>query len=234
MIRIAVVEDEAAYQKQLTGYIADYQREKGVECSVTVFSDGLDLAENYRSSYDILFLDIQMEHLNGMETAQRIRQLDKDVMIIFITNLAQYALQGYQVEALSYLLKPISYFAFAQELQKAVRKIQARPQSYLRILQEGAMLRLAVSEISFVESQDHNVVYHTAGGRYTNRDTLKNVEKRLEKQHFCRCNNSYLVNLAHVERIDQNQVIVSGQPLRISRTRKKAFLEELATFVGRG
>lgn len=234
MIRIAVVEDEAAYQKQLSGYIADYQREKGVACSVTVLSDGLDLVENYSSSYDIIFLDIQMRHMDGMETARRIRQLDRDVMIIFITNLAQYALQGYQVEALSYVLKPINYFAFAQELQKAVRRIQDRPQAYLRIMQEGAMVRLAVSQLSYVESQDHNVVYHTANGSYTNRDTLKNVEKQLEKQHFCRCNNSYLVNLAHVERIDQNQVIVSGQPLRISRTRKKAFMEELATFVGRG
>ena len=124
MTRIAVVEDDSAYRRQLREYLQRYERESGEALSVTEFSDGLEIAEHYSSSYDIIFMDIQMSHLDGMQTAQRIRAQDKTVIIIFITNLAQFALQGYKVEALDYVLKPIQYFAFSQVLQKAVKKVR--------------------------------------------------------------------------------------------------------------
>ena len=99
MIRIAMVEDEAAVREQLMGYVQRYTRQYGTEFSVTEFADGVDILEDYRPVYDIVFLDVEMKHLDGMETARRIRALDADVVLIFITNMAQYAIKGYAVGA---------------------------------------------------------------------------------------------------------------------------------------
>lgn len=232
MTRIAVVEDDSAYRRQLREYLQRYERESGEALSVTEFSDGLEIAEHYSSSFDIIFMDIQMSHLDGMQTAQRIRAQDKTVIIIFITNLAQFALQGYKVEALDYVLKPIQYFAFSQVLQKAVKKVRESSAFFLHLVQESRMLRLDVSKISYLESQGHNVVYHTDEGIYLERNSLKNLEQKLEGRHFSRCNNCYLVNLARVEKVDQNLVTVSGEVLQISRPKRKSFMEALAAYVG--
>lgn len=232
MIRIAVVEDDANYRSQLSRYIADYERDKNEQFKLTVFTDGLDIAENYAASYDIIFMDIEMEHLDGMTTARRIRQQDRNVIIIFITNLAQFALQGYEVEALSYVLKPSNYFAFSQELQKAVKKIRERSAFFLHIVQESSMLWLDTAKIHYIESQGHNISYHTTDGNFTARGSLKGVEEKLAGRWFSRCNNCYLVNLAHVEKVDKNLVTVAGEELQMSRPRRKVFMEALASYVG--
>ena len=97
MIKIAIVED--AVRDQLTDYVRRYTRQYGTEFEVTCFTDGDEILENYRPAFDIIFLDVEMKRLNGMETAQRIRELDDDVLLIFITNMAQYAIKGYSVGA---------------------------------------------------------------------------------------------------------------------------------------
>ncbi|MBQ9165565.1 MAG: response regulator transcription factor [Oscillospiraceae bacterium] len=232
MIRIAIVEDDANYRSQLSRYIADYERDKKEQFKLTEFTDGLDIAENYTASYDIIFMDIEMKHLDGMATARRIRQQDRNVIIIFITNLAQFALQGYEVEALSYVLKPINYFAFSQELQKAVKKVRERSAFFLHIVQESSMLRLDTAKLLYIESQGHSVTYHTTEGTMSARGSLKSIEEKLVGRPFSRCNNCYLVNLAHVEKVDKNQVTVSGIELQMSRPRRKAFMEALASYVG--
>jgi DNA-binding LytR/AlgR family response regulator len=232
MIKIAIVEDELTYRKQLNTYIRQYEAEKGEEFQIVNFSDGLDIVENYSASYDIIFMDIEMKHMNGMAAAQRIREQDKEVVLIFITNLAQFAIQGYQVEALDYVLKPINAFAFAQELQKAVKKVREKKSFFLHIIREGNMFRLDSAKITYIESQGHNVVFHTRDEDYIGRDSLRNLEKKLEGHHFSRCNSCYLVNLAYVTQVDKNVVFVGGTELQISRPKKKPFMEDLAKFVG--
>ena len=110
MIRIALVEDEAEVRAQLQGYVQRHTRQYGTEFAVTEFADGMELLDDYRPVYDILFLDVEMKHLDGMETARRVRELDRDVIIVFITNMAQYAIGGYAVGALDYVLKPVLRF----------------------------------------------------------------------------------------------------------------------------
>ncbi len=105
MIQIAIVEDDANYQKQLLNYLHRYEEEYGEQLQPSVFSDGLDIIEANLSAIDIILIDIQMRNMDGMKAAERIRLYDKNVIIIFITNLSQYALQGYKVEAMDYVLK---------------------------------------------------------------------------------------------------------------------------------
>lgn len=232
MIHIAVVEDDPAYRQHLVGFLHDFEQETGETFQISLFSDGLEIAGNPKASFQIILMDIEMKHLNGMEAAKRIRKNDRDVIIIFITNLSQYAIQGYEVEALDYVLKPVNYFAFSQVLQKAVKKVKQKTAFFLHIMKESSMTRLDAASIHYIESQGHNVIYHTGQGEYTCRDSLKNLEQKLAGRNFSRCNSCYLVNLAQVERVEKNDVTVAGTVLPISRPRKKGFMEDLTNYVG--
>ena len=131
MIRVAIVEDDAEVQGVLQEYVRRYTRQYGTEFEVTLFADGVDILDDYRAVYDIIFLDVEMKHLDGMTTAERIRQMDAEVILIFITNMAQYAIRGYSVGALDYVLKPVSYYAFSQRLGRAVERVARRARHFL-------------------------------------------------------------------------------------------------------
>ena len=147
MIRVAIVEDEAAVRDQLMGYVQRYMRQYDAQIEVTMFTDGVEILEGYRPVYDIIFLDVEMQHLDGMETASRIRALDSDVLLIFITNMAQYAIKGYAVGALDYVLKPVPYFAFSQQLQKAAGQLARRARRYLAVPVDGGKFYILCSGI---------------------------------------------------------------------------------------
>lgn len=166
MIRIAIVEDDTGYRSQLRKYIDQYQSDFSETVSVSEFSDGLEIVEKYKSEYDIILMDIQMKHMDGMQAAMRIRDMDKNVIIIFITNSAQFAVQGYKVEALDYVLKPIQYFAFSQVLHNAVKKVHGKSKFYIHLIQESKMIRLDADQILYIESRGHTIIYHTEIGEY--------------------------------------------------------------------
>lgn len=232
MIKIAIVEDEAAVRDQLTDYVRRYTRQYGTEFEVTCFTDGDEILENYRPAFDIIFLDVEMKRLNGMETAQRIRELDDDVLLIFITNMAQYAIKGYSVGALDYVLKPVPYFAFSQQLQKAVNQLARRARHYLAVPVDGGMRRLDTATIYYMESDGHKVCFYTEDGDFIAPGALKAFEEKLANRPFARCNSGYLVNLAQVRGVQQSEVQVGPHTLQISRPRRKAFLAALADYIG--
>lgn len=232
MVNIAIVEDDSTYRELLQNYLVRYSQQNNEQFRISVFQDGYEVVSQYDGSWDILLMDVQMKHMDGMRAAQLIRKRDKNVVIIFITNLAQYAVLGYQVEAMDYILKPIQYFDFSQGLMKAIKKIHERSSFYVRIMQESGMIRLDAANITYLESQGNIVLFHTVNGGYSIRGTLKAQEDQLHSHHFFRCNNCYLVNLAHVEKVDKQTVTVFGDVLQISRPRYKGFMEALAAYVG--
>ena len=232
MIRIAMVEDEAAVREQLQGYIQRYTRQYGTEFAVTEFSDGVEILDAYRPVYDIVLLDVEMKHLDGMETARRIRALDADVVLIFITNMAQYAIKGYAVGALDYVLKPVPYFAFSQQLQKAVEKVRRHARHYLAVPVEGGLRRLDTVQIYYWESEGHRVHFYTEDGEFTAPGALKTFEEKLAACPFARCNSGYLVNLAQVRGVQQGVVEVGPYELQVSRPKRKSFLAALADYIG--
>lgn len=232
MTRIAIVEDEAAVREQLAGYVQRYTRQYGTQFEVTMFTDGVEILEDYRPVYDIIFLDVEMQHLDGMETARRIRELDSDVLLIFITNMAQYAIKGYAVGALDYVLKPVPYFAFSQQLQKAVNQLAKRTRHYLAVPVDGGMRRLDAATIYYIESEGHRVHFYTEDGDFSAPGALKALEEKLTGRLFARCNSGYLVNLAQVLGVQQNTVQVGPHELQISRPKRRAFLAALADYIG--
>ena len=232
MIRIAIVEDEAEVRQQLRGYIQRYTRQYGTEFAVTEFADGMEILDDYRPVYDIVLLDVEMKHLDGMETARRIREKDGEVMLIFITNMAQYAIKGYAVGALDYVLKPVPYFAFSQQLQKAEERLRRRARHYLAVPVEGGLRRLDTAQIYYLESEGHRVHFYTEEGDFTAPGALKTFEEKLAGRPFARCNSGYLVNLAQVKGVQQGMAQVGPYALQVSRPKRKSFLAALADYIG--
>ena len=232
MIRVAIVEDEAEIREQLMGYVQRYTRQYGTAFEVKTFADGLEILEDYRPAYDLILLDIEMKHLDGMETARRIRELDPDVMLVFITNMAQYAIKGYAVGALDYVLKPVPYFAFSQQLQKVEAQLRRRTRHYLAVPVEGGLRRLDTSRIYYIESEGHRVHFYTEEGDFAAPGALKALEEKLADRPFARCNSGYLVNLAQVQAVQQNTVEVGPYELQVSRPKRKGFLAALTDYIG--
>ena len=232
MIRIAIVEDSAEVREQLIGYVHRYERQYGKMFELTAFADGDEIVSDYRAVYDIILLDIQMRRMDGMAAAEAIRKVDRDVILIFITNMAQFAIRGYAVDALDYVLKPVPYFAFSRQLQKAVERLRRRQKTFLTVPVEGGLRRVDVATLYYLESEGHYVRLYTEDGELLTAGSLKAYEEKLANKPFVRCNSGYLVNLAQVLGVQQNTVQVGPYTLQISRPKKKAFLEALTDYIG--
>lgn len=234
MIKIAIVEDETEYVETLKSYLTRFEADYSVSFQIQAFTDGLDIVSDYTASYDIILLDIQMKYLDGMKTAQKIRELDEDVIFIFITSSAQFAVEGYTVDALGYILKPVPYLSFSQILNKAVRRILKRQAIYyINIDTDGGIMRLGIDSVYYIESQLHHVLIHTDKGNFVASGPMKRMEEALKTFGFAKCHNAYLVNLKHVTGcLPGDVLLLSGEQIPISRGRKKSFMECLADYMG--
>ncbi len=231
MIHLAIVEDEQLYIDQLTEYIHRYEAEKKLKFKISVFSDGAEIVEDYKGVYDIIFLDIQMKFMNGMDAAEKIRELDPNVVIIFITNMTQYAVRGYEVDALDYIVKPVEYFSFSQKFSRALGRIKKDEAVYISIPLEDGILKVAVDDIDYIESQSHSMIYYTKKGTFHSRGTMRGLEEKLCNYGFFRANKGYLVNMKHVDGVADNCCLIGGGKLPISRTRRKPFMDALIRYM---
>ena len=229
MINVCIVEDELESAELLRNYINKYGNANNQQFSITHLFDGIDLVDDYKSQFDIIFLDIQMKHLNGMAAAEKIRAIDSDVIIIFITSTVQYAVQGYAVDALGYVLKPVPFAQFEQLFDKAISRVQAkRKHVYIKVSVDDKQMKLDCDDVYFIESQRNNVVIHCKDADYVTIGPLKRFDEMLEIHGFSKCHNAYLINLSFVEAVRKEEVLLTnGVYLPISRARKKEFMAAL-------
>lgn len=232
MLRIAIVEDEKQNRDQMQKYLEQYRQENHLEMEVTEFADGTDAVRNFGKDFDIMLLDIEMPGMNGMEAAREIRKVNKQVVLVFITNMAQYAIEGYSVDALDFVLKPINYYTFSLKLKRAADRALSREEKEILLPASNGIRRIKVSQIYYVDIQNRMLHYHTAEGEITVRGTLQSAEEELGKYHFVKCNHWYLVNLKHVSEINENVAVVAGSQLEISRRNKNAFMQAVTNYVG--
>lgn len=232
MLRIAIVEDDPGCSRQLEEYLSRYQTEKSTDICRDVFANGAEIIRQYKPVYDIIFLDIQMPYMDGMEAAAAIRARDERVTLVFITNIAEYAIKGYKVGAMEYLLKPVSYFAFCQCLDKAVRQLEKQQASHIVLHVKGGRIRVPVSDIYYVESVGHQLYIHRSGDTLVSSTTMSTMEEQLAGYDFVRGNKCYLINLAWVEEINGRDVTVHGERLQLSRPRRTAFMKALTAYWG--
>lgn len=232
MYHIAIVEDEIDFSGQLQNFLEQYQREQNMRFKISVFCDGTEILAGYEPVYDIIMMDIEMPGMNGMDAAAQIRGMDADVVMMFITNMASYALRGYEVGALDFVMKPITYYAFAMRFARVLKRVRQKEQQQILLSFPDGVKKLEVQQIYYVEVQNRVLHYHTTEGEYCVRGTMQSVEQALETHPFVKCNHWYIVNLKHVSEVRQNVVIVGGHMLEISRRNRTSFLKALADYVG--
>ena len=230
MIQIAVVEDNKEQAATLESYIRAYAAEYKITVSVSVFYDAVTFLDKY-TPFHIVYMDIMMPMLNGMDAAKALREKDQKVVLIFVTTMRQYAIQGYEVSAADFVVKPVSYPEFALKFTKVLSRLDQNSIPTVFIRTESSFVRLLPRDIRYVEVRGHHCVYHTESGEYRQYQTMKAAEAALSKHGFVRCNNFLLVNLAHVDRIEGMDVHIGSEVLQISHPRRKAFSEAFAQFM---
>ena len=231
-MHVAIVEDDQECRDQLEEFIRRYGDEHGMPFDVESFADGIQIVERDASRFDIILLDIEMPCMNGMEAAQRLRAADADVVLVFVTNMAQYAIRGYEVGALDFVLKPINYYTFSVRFERAIHRAQKRESGQVLLNLPDAVKRISTREIYYVEVQNRMLHYHTEVGEFVLRGTMQQAEQQLERYHFVRCNQCYLVNLAYVKGIENDFALVKNDRLEISRRQRTAFLTAVASYMG--
>ncbi len=229
-MKVAVVDDEKEYSENIKECILKYCREHNEQVNIEEFSDGIDIVSDYTADYDVIFLDVAMKHMDGLKTAELIRKMDKHVSLFFVTGCAQYAINGYEVEASGYFLKPLDYELFERGFGKCIERIKSSHGNFLTLSTDNGMDRVAVNQIVYIESQNHVMHINTLEKTYNVYETLRDLESKLPSSRFTRCNNCYLVNLTYVTGVHGNFVCVPGAELKISRSRRKSFLREVSEF----
>ena len=234
MYRILSIEDSRDAENILNSHIKRYAAEKGLELSVTWKTSAFDLAGGDEAHFDLVFLDIDLPGINGMEAAEALRGHDTETPIIFVTNLAQYAVKGYRVDALDFIVKPVSYYDFKLRMDKAVRMLGRSAQRSFRIPSDNGFRIVAVADIRYIEVSNHNLAIHLANGEVvTMRAPLSKIEEELGGTAFVRISNSCLANMAHIREIRGADIRMSGgDVVYFSRSRKKPALETIARYLG--
>lgn len=231
MVRIAVVEDDPGHRKTLVGYVRQFFSDgEAYEC--LTFSDGADYLAAARTDVDVLFLDIVMERSNGLEVARRVREADERVVIVFVTEAVQYALEGYTVQASDFLVKPLYYTSFRSAMLRALATLRRRAPRLVEIPFDKSSVLLDAGTIVFVETRGKRTAVHTTTGEYACNLTMRELEGLLGPHGFSRCHQAFIVNVAFIESIRKTEVVVRGHTVPISRNRREKFIETVLREVG--
>ncbi len=234
MIRTAIVEDNPEHAQTISGFLHRYADECGRSVETEFFGSGAEFLEGYGKGYDIVFLDIELPGKDGMHVAAELRAVDRSVLIIFVTNLAQYAVNGYDVQAFDFIVKPIKYYNFAMKLRRAFECLDNSCKRKIWVTTRQGKQMIDADKLKYVEVMQHTLVFHMKGETVSGTGTLKSVQTALAGLPFALCNRCYLVNLHFVTQIDGNTVCVGGEMLQISIPKKKEFYCALNKYLAAG
>lgn len=234
MLHIVICDDDMEFADELKSQVNRYSIENNIDIRISIYSDGLDLIESYRLDIDLVFLDIQMKHLSGLETAEHIRRIDSDVSIIFLTSLSQYALEGYKYSATNYIVKPIRYVRLKSELDKWHEKYRSQARAYIIVSSDTGKYKVFLDRLRYIETYNRKLMLHYGDENIITKKKMKDMEGALsEASSFVRCHAGYMVNLSFVKKVEKLEIIlISGEALPISQPKRKLFMERLAEYWG--
>ncbi|MDE6424617.1 MAG: LytTR family DNA-binding domain-containing protein [Ruminococcus sp.] len=234
MYHIVLCDDENTLIAELKSYLRRYADEHKIEFTYHVFYDGTELLANYNPDFDLIFLDIKMSVMNGIETAQQIRKTDSNVGLIFLTSITQYVWQGYEVNAVNYLIKPLKYVRLKMELDRYFARYRGKDEQYLAFSNGCGKFKVLYKDIRYAETNKRNVLLHFEDKEQIIYQSMKEFSAVLEKEPcFARCHASFLVNLAYVKSVENLEaVLTTGERIPVSQPKRKDFMIKMTDYWG--
>lgn len=223
MIRIAICDDEPDVSGQIRSMVADFFRRKNMEVMISQFTCGKELLED-NSEIDILFLDIRMKQMDGMETARKLRLRHFKGFLIFITVLKEMVFESFEVQAYDYLLKPVEETHFEKTMERLLASIQNASEAVLFIQRGYESSMIPFADIVFCEIIDRKVYLHLTSDEVVDfYDRMEHLEKKLDSRFF-RCHRSFLINLQYLKSYkNKTAYMENGKEIPVSRLRSKEF-----------
>ena len=228
-MRIAICDDEELYRVELKTILDKLLI--NVDYNIDTFDDGNRLIESFKAQpYDILFLDIEMPAVDGITLAKSLRAISEKVFIVFLTSHVEYAIEGYEVNALRYLTKPVDI----EKLKEVIRYVQEKQGAVRQLIirEDGEELLINITDVIYIESMNQNVRIVTTKGEHVIRYNIGDFEEQLKNDGFFRSHRGYLISLAKVKKLSKNDVIMEGDVvLPVSRSNVKALKDTLYSYV---
>lgn len=231
MLRLAIVDDDPNDSAALNSLVAEYFQKNSQAYVTCVFNTPLDFIRS-TENHDIVFMDIRMDKLDGLEVARIMRKINTDSVLIFVTHMAQLAIKGYEVDALDFIVKPADQFSINYVLDKALTRLENTSSTIFALKTSSGIISLSSNDITYVEVFDHNLVYHTTKGVYDVRGRLSDVTKKLDQKRFIMCNRSFVVNLRYVSSACNEYLVVDGTKISISKSHRKEIMQHFSNFLG--
>lgn len=230
-MRIAVCDDEAVFLNQLTEYIEKYY--SSIDLIVDTFESGeafLKKLINKPDFYDLIFLDIEMKQLNGIQTARRVREYNKEVLVVFLTSHVEFATDGYEVDAFRFLVKPLQENKLIRTLQDVQKEMDRNRKILIKDSEREILLRY--QDIVYLEAQNVNVLIRTLKDFFVIRRTLFQMEEEIKGPSFFRSHRSYIVNIGFVTDYDNKYITMeTGEKIIVSRSKSAEFKTAMMNYV---
>jgi DNA-binding LytR/AlgR family response regulator len=210
----------------LSDFIKRYKNETGLNAQVLSYDTGEKLLHHYPYEMDLIFLEIPFAKMNGIEIARRIREVDANVGIVFLTSVLNYVFEAYEVRANNYLIKPLRYPRFLKEVEQ-VRTKREQNRFFIETNDNG-VYKIYTKSIRYIETEERNTRIHTETDSILSYKRMKEHGQILFEPHFVRCHSGFIINLLYFEKLEQNDIILlSGERIPVSRGRKKDVVEKI-------
>ncbi len=233
MYRTLLVEDEAEEAQRLSELLRRYGQAHGAEFKITWHGSAMEMLSD-KGHYDLCLLDIEMPGINGMEAAQLLRTYDQDIPIIFVTNLAKYAVKGYEVGAIGFILKPVTYGNLKLSLDRALRAVNQAVGRTLTVSTEDGIRVIPLRSLVYIEVTKHRLTYHLDGENPIDaRGSLVQIEDELADAPIVRVSKSCLANMDKIALVRSAEIqMCDGSLLRVSRTHKREVVDKVTDYLG--
>lgn len=233
MYRFLIIEDDPAAADKLELFVNRYLDERGIDAAIDKLSTAFEFIE-LKQHYDLVFMDIDLPGINGMEAAAMLREHDSDTLLVFVTDLAKYAVKGYEVDALDFVVKPISYQGIALRMDRVMRALETRPSKVIAVPGRQGLSVFPARELVYVEVRGHYLTFHLVDGRSIEaRGTLKAFCEQYSLPQFIQISSGYVANADNVRLIDGQTVRMSnGDELIMSRPKRRDALASFARYYG--
>lgn len=233
VINVAIVEDTPSEYQVLESYLNSIANNKH-SFNISAYTSAEDFLKEFRRGrFQLIFLDIQLPKMDGLSCARRLRNSDEDVVVVFITSMAQFAINGYEVNAKDYIVKPLLYDQFLRKMKRILPMVRQNTANFISINNSSENPEvISVDDLMFVEVFGHKLIYHCKKGDFEANGTISEAEEKLKPFKFLRCNRHTVVNPRYIEHVKGTVLEIHGAEVTISAPRKAEFLKELNNWIG--